>query len=151
MKIKKDNERILRIKEICKEAGRWGITFLLVIFIFEMVIFSINIIVDANGAREYRWLLKDLNEGDYAGFVDSYNMYIQLGNFSEEEYPQFEEFKRFYGEYILAVEYAGAKDKDKYEKYLDETIANMIKIYEDTVYNDNIPHYEYLLEYVNGI
>ena len=140
-----------RIQKIIKKCGRWIVSVFLVIFIWEMIAYSVVLIIESTGADEASWLLKDLNRGDYGDCAEYYTTLLHLGKADGEEFAPFAEFEEFYSEYILCVEYAGAKESDKYQEHMDESIANMNRIYENTIYKDNIPHYEYLLESIQGM
>jgi len=140
-----------RIQNFLKKCRRWIFSVFLVVVICEMIFYSVGLIIESTGADEASWLLKDLNRGDYADCAEYYTTLLHLGKADGEEFAPYAEFEEFYGEYVLCVEYAGAKEPDKYQESMDESIANMNRIYENTMYNDNIPHYEYLLEHIQEI
>ncbi len=141
----KKNSKKYSIRDFLKTVRRWIVSAVLVLWIFYVFLSTCITVFNVTDDTEYRWMLQNMNSGDYAEIVDDYNMNIYVGYFTKDEYPQFEEFRRFYNDYILSVEYLGAKEPEKYKKQLDESIANMEKIYENTIYDENIPHYEYLL------
>lgn len=141
------NKRInLQISNSVKKIARWILSGFLVMMIWGMVTYTVSIIIESGEEDEYSWLLKDLNRGDYADCAEYYTTLLHLGDIDAEEYAQFDEFECFYSDYILCVEYKGAKEPEKYQAQVEECIANMEQIYENTIYSDNIPHYEYLLE-----
>lgn len=135
-----------RIKSFIKKCGRWIFSGFMIIFIWEMIVFTVGLIIESTGEDETSWLLKNLNNGEYADCVESYTAKLHLGKADGEEFAPFAEFEDFYRDYILFVEYAGAKEPEQYQERMDESIADMERIYENTIYQDNIPHYEYLLE-----
>lgn len=144
------NKKIyLQIHNFVKKIGRWVLSGFLVLLIWSVVAYTVSLIIESSEEDEYTGLLKDLNQGDYAGCAEYYTTLLHLGEIDAEGYAQFDEFEEFYNDYILYVEYAGAKEPEKYRTRMDESIANMEQIYENTIYNDNIPHYKYLLECVN--
>ena len=127
---------------------QWVITVILVIFIGSMVVYSVELISDSISDNEYRWLLGDLNDGNYADCVESYIVSEHLGEIKDEKFEQFDEFELFYREYILCLEYRKAINPGDYEEEMQECIANMEGICENSEYSYNIPHYEYLLSLV---
>ena len=135
-----------QIQNFLKKCRRWIFSAFLVVLICEMIFYSVGLIIESTGTDESSWLLKNLNRGDYADCVESYSNSLYLGKADGEEFATFAEFEEFYSNYILCVEYAGAKEPDKYQKQIVGSIAKMEQIYENTVYEENIPHYEYLLE-----
>lgn len=135
-----------QIQNFLKKCRRWIFSAFLVVLICEMIFYSVGLIIESTGTDEASWLLKNLNRGDYADCVESYSNSLHLGKADGEEFATFAEFEEFYSNYILCVEYAGAKEPDKYQKQIVGSIAKMEQIYENTVYEENIPHYEYLLE-----
>lgn len=81
-------------------------------------------------------LMSALDGGYYSSMVDYYDTTRYLyGVDDEETYGRYTEFVAFYRSYILYVE---SKDS----AYL----TDMKQIMEDTVYENNMPHYEYLYD-----
>lgn len=124
---------------------QWIITAVLLLFIGCMAIYSIELIAGALSDDEYKWLLDDLNDGDYANCVESYIVSEHLGQIKDEKFEQFDEFELFYREYILCLEYQTAKEPEKYRDRLDKSIARMEEICENSSYEFNVPHYKKIL------
>ena len=125
---------------------QWMITAVLLLFIGCMAIYSIELIAGALSDDEYKWLLDDLNDGDYANCVEAYIVSEHLGQIKDEKFEQFDEFELFYREYILCLEYQAAVEPERYGDRLDESIARMEEICENSSYEFNVPHYEALIE-----
>lgn len=129
-----------------KVIAQWFITAILVLFIESMVVYSIGLIAEALSDDEYKWLLDDLNDGDYANCVEFYIMSEHLGQIKDEKFEQFDEFELFYREYILCLEYQAAVEPEKYQDRLNESLARMEEICENSAYEFNVPHYEAMIE-----
>ena len=81
-----------------------------------------------------------LDRGDYSGMVDYYDIVKYLYDFDkDEEYGRYTEFVEFYRAYILYVE----SGDPSYQRQMKE-------IMDQTVYEDNQPHYQYLYELPPG-
>jgi len=129
---------------------QWVITAVLVLFIGSMVSYSIGLIAGSISDDEYRWMLGDMNDGDYARCVESYIVSEHLGQIKDEKFEQFDEFELFYREYILCLEYQAAKEPEAYQDRLNQSIARMEEICENTTYEYNVPHYEALIERIQA-
>lgn len=125
---------------------QWVITVFLIIGIYTVVGYSVSTVLEQTEYDEYKWLLSDLNEGDYAGCMEYYTLRRQQGGMNTEEYAQFAEFDRFYRQYILCVEYREAKNSEVYQHQIKDCLETMRNICENSLYELNIPHYEYLIE-----
>lgn len=146
MKIKPYRMISLKMRSVTDKIKRWIISVFLVALICSMISYIVTYIVEKNENDAYSSLLMDLNCGDYAQCAEYYLILLHLGKINQKDYAQFDEFERFYSEYIVCVEYSGAKEPEKYRLQSEECIADMEGICANSIYNDNIPHYKYLLE-----
>lgn len=146
MSIKSYSRNSLKKYNITGKIQRCIRSLYLCILICAMTSYIVSYIVEKNGDDAYSSLLMDLNRGDYAGCAEYYRILLNLGEINQKKYAQFDEFERFYSEYIVYVEYSKAKEPEKYRLQSEECMADMEGICANSIYNDNIPHYKYLLE-----
>ena len=150
MKIRKRIQISKKIKKptLGKIILQCAITIVSILCIWGLASYTIEVVTEENSTEEFKWLLGDLNDGDYAECVEFYSMKKYLGTATDEKYEQFEEFKQFYMQYILCVEYEKAEHPEQYRDQLQESLDRMQQICQDSSYPQNIPHYEYLIESV---
>ena len=127
---------------------QWAITIVTILCIWGLISYTIEVVTEQNSTEEFKWRLGDLNDGDYAECVESYSIQKYLGTATDEKYEQFEEFKQFYMQYILCLEYGKAEYPEQYQDRMRESLDRMRQIRQDSSYSQNVPHYEYLIESV---
>ena len=131
---------------ISKVILQWILTLFTLCLIWGMAGYSINLIQEETSNEEYKWHLKDLNDGNYAECVEFYRIEKYLGEATDKKLEPFEEFTEFYTQYILCIEYQNAKNPEQYQENIRECMEKMERICRESSYSTNIPHYEYLID-----
>lgn len=115
-------------------AVRSVINVVAILFTLILIMATIDSVRQEHEYSTIDFIRMDVNYGHYAGAYYDYSLLNRDKLSDEREVAKYDEFMRFYDDYIWYVE---SQD--------EKALAEMKEIIANTIYPDNVPHYEFLI------